>query len=218
MSYTDKLSAIERLRLHIDEDFSVPDLSDLLEEIEALEAAHRRASQAATAPSANHEGPDYVWRCADTGSCYTTPEDSDVKYIRADLAAPAPSDALREENERLREALKGMVERHVASEQNWTQAAVDAQRRGDFELRNSIINTALQALDGFPLAQAVAALSTPAPAPSGALREENDRLRGELDWIGNHMVMSMALNESDLIRAMKSRARAALSTPTEERQ
>ena len=56
-----------------------------------------------------------------------------------------------------------------------------------------------------------------APAPSDGLREENERLRGELDWIGNHMVMSMALNESDLIRAMKARARAALTpAPAQE--
>lgn len=51
MSGMDRLTAIERLRLHIDEDFSAPDLSDLLEEIEALEEAHRRALQAAPAPS-----------------------------------------------------------------------------------------------------------------------------------------------------------------------
>ncbi|QXI63380.1 hypothetical protein CP157_01098 [Paracoccus marcusii] len=59
--------------------------------------------------------------------------------------------------------------------------------------------------------------SQAAPAPSDGLREENERLRGELDWIGNHMVMSMALNESDLIRAMKARARAALTpAPAQE--
>ncbi|MCG6112907.1 MAG: Lar family restriction alleviation protein [Paracoccus sp.] len=61
---------------------------------EAIAAWNRRA-QSAPASSENHEGPDFVWRCRDTGSCYTTPEDGDVKYIRTDLAAPAP-DALRE--------------------------------------------------------------------------------------------------------------------------
>ena len=32
-----------------------------------------------------------------------------------------------------------------------------------------------------------------------------------LDWIGNHMVMSMALNESGLITSMKQRARTTLA-------
>ena len=36
-----------------------------------------------------------------------------------------------------------------------------------------------------------------------------------LDWIGNHMVMSMALNESGLITSMKQHARTTLAAVSE---
>lgn len=64
------------------------------------------------------------------------------------------------EVERLREALAGMVQRHSNAVQNWTQAAVDAQRSGNRDLFVSIQNTVLTALDGFPIKQARAALTT----------------------------------------------------------
>lgn len=64
--------------------------------------------------------------------------------------------------------------------------------------------------DGGPANMRLIALAPSLAATVIEQQAEIERLRGELDWIGNRMVMSMALNKSDLIRAMKSRARAAL--------
>lgn len=56
------------------------------------------------------------------------------------------------------EVLEAFVRRHETATQNWTQAAVDAQRSGDRELYVSIRNMVLDLLDSFPVEQARAAL------------------------------------------------------------
>src|SRR5690606_30833240 len=56
-------------------------------------------------------------------------------------------------------ALDGLLLRYFSSKQNWEQAAVDAQTKGDYELRDRIMATALQALSDFPIDAARAALS-----------------------------------------------------------
>ena len=158
--------------------------------------AHRRASQAAPAPS------DHL---------VSVGKASGMVEARVSLAARQIRQTLRDYGHRCAEtSLPDLI-----------AADVDAALRKQDEL-----HAPARQDDACPCCggtgsygdACVRAINGAAPAPSDALREENERLRGELDWIGNHMVMSMALNESDLIRAMKSRARAALSTPTEERQ
>ena len=67
-------------------------------------------------------------------------------------------DALQGRVVELEAGLRGMLTRHSAAKQNWEQAAVDAQRAGDFALRDRITNTALQALTGFPVTEARALL------------------------------------------------------------
>ena len=57
------------------------------------------------------------------------------------------------------EALEVMIRRWTASHQNWVQAVVDLQNEGRHEEARSIRNTALQALNGFPVADARAALA-----------------------------------------------------------
>jgi len=74
-------------------------------------------------------------------------------------AGAMASDASTSPVEQLLEALEGMVRRHAASQQNWVQAVMDAQHSGDHELSASLRNTALQALDHFPIEQARAAIA-----------------------------------------------------------
>lgn len=82
---------------------------------------------------------------------------------RAALAAvpatPTPPIEGRDADvERVVKALEGMLIRHRNSVQNWTQAAVDAQRSDNRELSVQIQNIALTCLDGFPTQEARAAL------------------------------------------------------------
>ena len=67
--------------------------------------------------------------------------------------------AAEEGKAELVECLEGMLLRHEASRQNWTQAVMDAQKSGDYELSCSLRNTALQALEDFPIDAARAALA-----------------------------------------------------------
>lgn len=55
-------------------------------------------------------------------------------------------------------AAQAMLDRLDNSRQNWTQAAIDAQRSGNHELSVQIQNTVLQALSGFPEEELRAAL------------------------------------------------------------
>lgn len=67
-------------------------------------------------------------------------------------------------NQALRDALHAMLWRHKASMTNWTQARADAQRDGELDLASSIANTAIAALSGFPIENAIAALAMQEPA------------------------------------------------------
>jgi hypothetical protein len=71
-------------------------------------------------------------------------------------------------NQALRDALHAMLWRHKASMTNWTQARADAQRDGELDLASSIANTAIAALSGFPIENAIAALAMQEPAPASA--------------------------------------------------
>lgn len=84
---------------------------------------------------------------------YGAHNDGGKENMRLIALAPDLARALireREAGERLAKVLQDFQRRLFSARQNFTQAAVDAQKRGDFELRTTIQNTALTALDGFP--------------------------------------------------------------------
>lgn len=77
------------------------------------------------------------------------------------------ADSAATEIEALRAQLAASEAREMAwmarweqSNQNWTQNAVDAQKKGDYELSVTIQNTVLTALSGFPVEESRAALAS----------------------------------------------------------